>query len=386
MKKVLLLIVASFAFFSAFSVQITQEQADEIVLQRMSQETRNYALYAKENVQTKMTITTSAGEELELNYPCWVYCVSLNTAGKAFSGRYLIVNESNGNLLEVNPESIAEPNDLAEWRTVDKLLKIGEITEIKLGETASNPQYGLSLRVQKISDSRCPKGVICEWPGFVPVQLHLTTKNGQYDFTLEPSSIAFKNDTVIEGIKYQLIDVLPYPVYGETQTKTVKILVNNQSIIPTLIGKGELYGNGKEGIIKQNLVISDKTEWDKLLLAMNSVNSVSNRFTETDIDFSKYQIIAIFDQIQSSGGWTIDITDITECQNEIAVTVENLHKYGVTCVMTQPYHIVKIPVSGKKIVFKDKTVGDFMAKNYYADAQQLYFDEVIKNNKENNKN
>jgi len=73
MKKVFLLIVASFAFLSAFSATITQEKADEIVLNHMKQETRSYTLYAKADVQTKMTVTTSAGEELELDYPCWVY-------------------------------------------------------------------------------------------------------------------------------------------------------------------------------------------------------------------------------------------------------------------------------------------------------------------------
>ena len=108
------------------------------------------------------------------------------------------------------------------------LLKIGEITGIKPGETAGNTQYDLSLRVENINDSRCPTGVNCVWEGNASIQLHLTTQNGQYDFTLDtnPSSM-FKTDTLIEGIKYKLVDVLPYPVFGEEQEKTAKILVDN---------------------------------------------------------------------------------------------------------------------------------------------------------------
>jgi len=43
MKKILLMIFAPFVFFSAFSVPTTQEKADEIVSERMNQETQSYA-------------------------------------------------------------------------------------------------------------------------------------------------------------------------------------------------------------------------------------------------------------------------------------------------------------------------------------------------------
>jgi len=121
MKKVLLLIVASFAFLSAFSETITQEKADEIVLNHMKQETLYYTLYAKAGVQTKMTVTTSKGEELELDYPCWVYYAMYPLICDALTcniSRYLIVNESNGNLLEVNKKMDIGPSDLAAWRKV----------------------------------------------------------------------------------------------------------------------------------------------------------------------------------------------------------------------------------------------------------------------------
>ena len=101
MKKILLLLAAPFAFISALSAQVSQEEAEEIVLERMSQATQSYNVYAKDSLQTEMTITTINGEELELDYPCWVYYISYIRETDDNAGCYLIVNESNGNLLEI---------------------------------------------------------------------------------------------------------------------------------------------------------------------------------------------------------------------------------------------------------------------------------------------
>ena len=108
-------------------------------------------------------------------------------------------------------------------------LNIGKVTEIKLDETVENSQIGLSLRIEYFNDSRCPTGVICCTCGVATVKFHLTTKKGEYDFTL--SKFGLENGpscegVVIEGIKYYLVDVLPYPVVEEEQhEKTVIILV-----------------------------------------------------------------------------------------------------------------------------------------------------------------
>ena len=122
MKKIILLIITPLIFSTALSAQsISQAKADSIVVERMSQETRTYTIYAKETVQTEMTITTTAGEKFVCAYPCWVYYV--NYTGS--SSRYLIVKESNGNVLEVNPKSSnAVPDGLAEWRIVSNNLEL----------------------------------------------------------------------------------------------------------------------------------------------------------------------------------------------------------------------------------------------------------------------
>jgi len=114
-KTILFIIVQTF-FFTALSAQTTQEQADKIVLERMSSETQSYTVYAKEDVQKEMIITSAAGEMLELDYSCWIYYIRYG----ANQGRYLIVNKSNGNLLEVDAKSGAEPEDLAKWKEIEQ--------------------------------------------------------------------------------------------------------------------------------------------------------------------------------------------------------------------------------------------------------------------------
>ena len=118
-----------------------------------------------------------------------------------------------------------------------------------------------------------------------------------------------------------------------------------------LIGKGSLYGSGAEGIEKQNVVITTSEDWEKLLAKMNSVNNVSQSFSETKVDFSNYSLIAVFDEVETSGGYTLDI-EIIEATDQIEVVVTRIFPDGIaTSVMTQPYCIVKIPSTDLPIVF-----------------------------------
>ena len=128
---------------------------------------------------------------------------------------------------------------------------------------------------------------------------------------------------------------------------TIGIIISIEDTTPILIGQGNLYGNGGEKIPQQNIVITNSEEWEILKTAMNCVHT----FTTAFVDFSTYQVIAVFDEIKGTGGWTIDIVDVTEYSDKIVVEVTNLEKGDDTCIMTQPFHIVKIPVSCKEIVF-----------------------------------
>ncbi len=132
---------------------------------------------------------------------------------------------------------------------------------------------------------------------------------------------------------------------------------NNNEIEPeelfvTLIGKGDLSGDGNEGLIKSNLVIKEATIWKELMNKMDTVNEETKYFTETNIDFSQYQVIAAIDKVQGSVHY-LNIIDVAENQTNIVVTVEITVSFLSS--IYQPYHIIKIPKTDKEIVFKEIT-------------------------------
>jgi len=115
MKKLIILIAALSVLVSTATAQITQVQADEIVLERLETVTQEHQVFCKNEAQ-EFTIITANDETLELNYLCWVYYVNYTDD---IIGWYIVVNESNGNVLEVKPTSNAVPEDIAEWRDVN---------------------------------------------------------------------------------------------------------------------------------------------------------------------------------------------------------------------------------------------------------------------------
>ncbi|MCL2726967.1 MAG: Ig-like domain-containing protein [Bacteroidales bacterium] len=107
--------------------------------------------------------------------------------------------------------------------------KIGEMTEIKKGETAYFPQFDLSLGIENIIDGRCPIGLRCIDGGNVYVQFHLTTQNGAYIFSLQDDLFFGIRGVHVDGMRYHFVDVLPYPSIWERQIKTVQIRVTKNT-------------------------------------------------------------------------------------------------------------------------------------------------------------
>lgn len=117
-------------------------------------------------------------------------------------------------------------------------------------------------------------------------------------------------------------------------------------IEPVLIAKGHLSAN--ETFTKENRVITDNEDWQEITTAMQAINN-DITFTETDIDFSDYIVIAVLDIKNSTT--TIDITQVKENEDAVVITVENL-KRGITQDVAHPYHIIKIRKTGKPIIFE----------------------------------
>ena len=129
---------------------------------------------------------------------------------------------------------------------------------------------------------------------------------------------------------------------------TVKTDVKNSSFDMSdfkTVSKGMLFGDGEERINKSTLIIRDKKAWEMLTERMNTVNNVSNNFKGLPIDFSKEIVVAVFDQIRTSGGFTTTVFQVQYINGEtkIVYTIEKPKATDmVTKVMTQPYHLIKL--------------------------------------------
>lgn len=125
--------------------------------------------------------------------------------------------------------------------------------------------------------------------------------------------------------------------------------VMNVPINAQMIGKGNM---SVHYVSQQNTVITNTTDWNSLLADINTANNTSGSFTETNIDFNQFMVIAVFDEVYLNGGHSIDIITVTETSQNIEVDVEKLLHGNATSVVTQPYHIIKIPKSAKPVVFQ----------------------------------
>lgn len=124
------------------------------------------------------------------------------------------------------------------------------------------------------------------------------------------------------------------------------------SIKFTHVAKGNLYGAGAENIDREHLIISDSESWNELIDKMNTMNNTSESFREISIDFASFMIVAVFDDVKSTGGHSIDIIKIEEDGRGIVLTVDNMLTGNGTCIMTQPFQIVKIPKTDKLVIFE----------------------------------
>ncbi len=109
--------------------------------------------------------------------------------------------------------------------------------------------------------------------------------------------------------------------------------------------------SGFGGLNEQgDYVINSEGEWSELL------NRTRIRFQEPpSIDFSKNTVIAVFLGTRSTGGYTIEIKDIVETDDEVMVYVEETSPgpgENVIMAVTQPYHIVKTKKITKEVVFE----------------------------------
>jgi hypothetical protein len=231
-------------------------------------------------------------------------------------------------------------------------LKIGETTEIKSGEIACNAQYELSLRVESVDDGRCPEGVMCFWEGEASVQLHLNTKKGEYNFILKKRGLGGSSceGVVIEGFRYYLIDVLPYPTEREdSPIKIVKILITQEvkDCDQDVIISADEYENAPNDLYDP---INDKYN----IIDMEIVgNCLKIKFWASGCD---------------GNTWVVKLIDLgliaesIPCQRTLRVSLDNKEacraviekeiSFNIEALQIQGDNRVQLNVSGKSILYE----------------------------------
>jgi hypothetical protein len=94
------------------------------------------------------------------------------------------------------------------------LLELNDTIRLEYGQWYRYCALGMEVQFDSLlSEGRCPLGVECFWEGNAEVRLQLEfdQANG-YTFTLNTHG-SYRTDTVIQGIRIQLVDLIPYPVY-----------------------------------------------------------------------------------------------------------------------------------------------------------------------------
>ena len=122
------------------------------------------------------------------------------------------------------------------------------------------------------------------------------------------------------------------------------------TINPVLIGKG--FFSSQENLSPSNLVITNQTSWNQFLEQINIFYNYSSTFSETTIDFTTYQIIAVIDSQRPDTGHSVNIDTVIENENDITVDFSVLNSGDGFTAMIQPFHIVKIPRSSKPVIFQ----------------------------------
>ncbi len=109
--------------------------------------------------------------------------------------------------------------------------------------------------------------------------------------------------------------------------------------------------NFYSGILdEQSVLVDDPNSWEDLW----DKTAVWTPDELPDVDFTKSMVIAVYMGEKISGGFEIEISELRESEDTIEVvskiTIPESGQ-GVTTALSQPFHIIKIDKTSKKIIF-----------------------------------
>ena len=95
-------------------------------------------------------------------------------------------------------------------------LFINDTIQLSYSEIYCNSEYEFLIGFDSLADNRCPLGVTCIWEGNAGVTIRLKNANDQYSSFRLNTHDRFLTDTLVDGLRYELISVFPYPEINKT--------------------------------------------------------------------------------------------------------------------------------------------------------------------------
>jgi len=108
-------------------------------------------------------------------------------------------------------------------------------------------------------------------------------------------------------------------------------------------------------------VFNDEASWSTFVedidspYSYNQSTGTSNKvLLDIETDFLQYTYIAVVDVEHEYGGYAIEVTSVVQERNSVVATVETseLGAGSATTVLTQPYHIIRIPKTDLPVTFQ----------------------------------
>ncbi|GHA49534.1 hypothetical protein GCM10007103_33000 [Salinimicrobium marinum] len=108
-------------------------------------------------------------------------------------------------------------------------LEVGESTTLDYGQCHSITGPDLRICLDSISDSRCPDGSTCVWEGDAIASFTFRSGTETNSFSLHTYR-NYRQDTIINGLKIELLEVTPYPVLNtriDPKDYSAELLISN---------------------------------------------------------------------------------------------------------------------------------------------------------------
>lgn len=169
--------------------------------------------------------------------------------------------------------------------------------------------------------------------------------------TYQDNYVTFSNEvyTVIPAQQNLTARLVVEPNAPPVNASLTIDLMSVDTIEFQTIGKGYISGHENQA----NCVINDADEWADVW--NQHVQIFFPQSPPPEVDFSNTTIIAVFMGQFNTGGYGIEVKEISDTGSAVVVRAEKSHP-GKGCIVTtalsQPYHIVKVDKIDKPVTFE----------------------------------